>query len=341
MIRADLDWKNLGFGLLPTDVNVLYRFKDGAWGAPEYRESFDLNLPLAATALHYGQAIFEGLKAFETVDGRVVIFRPFENAARMERGAKKLLMEPPPADLFVEACAEIVRRNRRFVPPADSGAALYLRPFLIGSSAMIGVRPATEYIFSVFSTPVGPYFKGAKQTIRLRVDEEVHRAAPLGVGDVKAAGNYAAGMRAVAAAQRDGFDNVLYLDARESRYIDETGATNFYGVRQGPNGPVYITPMSRSILESVTNASLVVLAKDLGYTVERRPVDVSEVFEFSEAGAVGTGAVIAPVGSIEYRGKTASYGEAAGPVTRALYQELTGIQRGTVADRHGWLYAVS
>ncbi len=340
MERANLDWKNLGFALVPTDVNVVYRWRDGVWSAPEFRESFDLSLPMAATALHYGQAIFEGLKAFELADGRVALFRPDENAARMQFGAKKLLMEAPPEELFLEACVEIVRRNRRFVPPHESGAALYLRPFLLGVSAQVGVRPAVDYLFAVFATPVGPYFKGEKRTIRLRVDEEVHRAAPLGVGDVKAAGNYAAGMRAVSAAQRDGFDNVIYLDARESRYLDETGATNFYGVTHGSSGPSYVTPKSRSILASITNKSLMILAKDLGYKVEHRPVDVAELGSFSEAGAVGTGAGIAPVGSIEWRGKTYDYGDSPGPVTKALLAELTGIQRGTLADRYGWLLPV-
>ncbi len=340
MQRANLDWKNLGFALVPTDISVVQRFHEGVWQPAEYRESFDISLPLAATALHYGQAIFEGLKAYETVDGRVVLFRPQANAERMQYGAKKLLMEPPTTDMFLDACVEIVRRNRRFIPPPDSGAALYLRPFLIGNSAGLGVKPSIDYLFSVFSTPVGPYFKGSKQTIRLRVDEQVHRAAPLGVGDVKAAGNYAAGMRAVTSAQAAGFDNVIYLDARETRYIDETGATNFYGIKNGPNGPIYVTPKSASILASVTNASLRILAADLGYTVEHRPIDVSEIGDFSEAGAVGTGAAIAPVGSIEFRGKTVTYGDEPGPVTKALYAELTGIQRGLIPDRHGWLLDV-
>lgn len=338
--RANLDWNNLGFALVPTDVNVVYRWSDGVWSAPEFRENFDLNLSMAATALHYGQAIFEGLKAFELADGRVAIFRPDENASRMQNGAKKLLMEAPPEELFLEACVEIVRRNRRFVPPHESGASLYLRPFLLGVSPQVGVRPAVDYLFAIFVTPVGPYFKGAKRTIQLRVDEEVHRAAPLGVGDVKAAGNYAAGMRAVSAAQRDGFDNVIYLDAREGRYIDETGATNFYGVLSGPGGSTYVTPKSRSILASITNKSLMILAKDLGFKVEHRPIDVSELGSFSEAGAVGTGAGIAPVGRIEWRGRSFNYGDEPGPVTSALLAELTGIQRGTMPDRYSWLRPV-
>ncbi len=340
MDRAPLDWKSLPFGLTPTDFNVVYRWREGQWGPKEVRTSFDLTLPMAATALHYGQAIFEGLKAFETRDGRTVLFRPRDNAERMLRGAKKLLMEAPPAELFLEACEEVTRLNRRFVPPFESGAAFYLRPFLIGSGAVLGVKPSNEYLFGVFGTPVGPYFKGDKKTIRLRVDEEVHRAAPLGVGDVKAAGNYAAGMRAVASAQADGFDNVIYLDARETRFIDETGATNFYGVLTGDGRPRYVTPKSRTILESITNKSLLVLAPELGFEVEHRPVEVSEIRRFSEAGAVGTAAVIAPVGSISWRGETTTYGSEPGPVTLRLYDELTGIQRGLVPDRHNWLHEI-
>lgn len=340
MERAALDWKNLGFTVRPTDANITYHWKDGAWGDAVVRDTPELTLPLAATALHYGQAIFEGLKAFETRDGRVVLFRPYENAKRMERGARKLLMEPPSLEQFVDACAEVVRLNRRFVPPWDSGAALYLRPFLLGSSGLLGVRPAQEYLFNVFVTPVGPYFKGGLTPINLRVEEESHRAAPLGIGDVKAAGNYAAGMRSVASAKRDGFDNVLYLDARESKYIDETGATNFFGINSEGSTVRYITPRSLSILPSVTNDSLMTLARDLGMEVEQRPVEVSEISDFQEAGCCGTAAVITPVGSITWRSNRVSYGAQTGPNTKRLYDELTGIQRGQVEDRHGWLHEV-
>ena len=249
MERANLDWAKLGFSLRATDYNLLYRWRDGSWSPPEVRTGSEITLPVGATALHYGQSIFEGLKAFETPDGRAVLFRPQMNAARMKRGASKLLMAAPPTSLFLEAAREIVRLNRRYLPPCESGASLYIRPLLIGSSGRLGVRPAEEYIFCVFVTPVGTYFGNELSTIRLLVEEECHRAAPLGVGDIKAAGNYAAGMRGVARAKQEGFHNVLYLDARESRYIDETGATNFFGI----SGSKYITPRSLSILPSITN----------------------------------------------------------------------------------------
>jgi len=340
MERVNLDWANLGFSLLPTDYNILCRWRDGGWSAPEVRNVAEFTLPLGATALHYGQSIFEGLKAFETADGRAVLFRPDQNAARMARGAKKLLMQPFPEESFVEVCKEVVRRNRRYLPPSDSGAALYLRPLLFGSGNLLGVKPSNEYVFCVFVTPVGPYFGGAMQPISLRVEEEVHRAAPLGVGDVKAAGNYAAGMRALARAKEDGFDNVLYLDARETRFIDETGATNFFGIKGAKTDhPVYVTPRSLSILPSITNASLQTLAKDLGMSVEQRKVPLEELKEFDEVGCCGTAAVITPVGSITWRGKKLEYGEP-GVWTQKLYKELSDTQRGQTSDPHGWLFDV-
>ena len=343
MDRANLDWKNLGFGLTPTDVNVRYHWRDGNWSLPEITSSQDLSINIAATALHYGQALFEGLKAFETPDGGVAIFRPQENAERMSRGARKLLMPAPPTELFLEAVTEAVRQNRRYVPPADSGASLYIRPLLIGTGARVGVKPADEYQFIIFVTPVGPYFKGGLKPISLRAEEEVHRAAPLGVGDIKAAGNYAAGMRATQRAIDHGFDNVLYLDSREGHWIDETGATNFFAIKSDHAGASYITPRSMSILPSITNNSLMTIAKELNMKVEHRPVSIDELGEFTEAGCCGTAAVLTPVGSIEWRGKTTTFhadGREPGPWTRKLYDILTGIQYGRIADKHNWLLHV-
>ena len=342
MERVDLDWQNLGFGLIPTDYNVVCRYRDGSWSAPEARTTHELTLPLGATALHYGQALFEGLKAYQARDGRVLLFRPAENAARMSRGARKLLMPSPSEEMFLDVVKQVVTLNARYIPPAGSGASLYIRPLLIGSGGRLGVRPAEDYIFCVFVTPVGPYFKGELTPIRLAVEEEVHRAAPLGVGDIKAAGNYAAGMRAVARAKSQGYDNVLYLDARESRYIDETGATNFFGIVADPDGSAtYVTPRSLSILPSITNNSLMTLARDLGMRVEQRPVEVSEISRFSEAGCVGTAAVITPVRSIHWGGdKCVDYGEKSGPWTRKLYDALTLTQTGETEDKHGWCVEV-
>jgi len=335
--RVNLNWKELGFTLLPTDFNILYRWRDGGWSKGEVRTQAEVTLPLGATALHYGQALFEGLKAFETPDGRAVLFRPEENSDRLSRGAKKLLMPPVPEELFLEAVTEVVRLNRRYLPPWDSGASLYIRPLLFGSGGRLGVRPADDYVFSVFVTPVGPYFGGELSPIRLCIDEEVHRAAPLGVGDIKAAGNYAAGMRAVARAKDNGYDNVLYLDARESRFIDETGATNFFAIHdRSDGGATYVTPRSLSILPSITNASLMQIARDLGMRVEQRQIPVTELDRFSEAGCCGTAAVITPVESIDWRGRNFNYGQP-GPWTRKLYKVLTETQRGIIDDPHGWL----
>ncbi|MEC8024874.1 MAG: branched-chain amino acid aminotransferase [Myxococcota bacterium] len=338
MDRVILDWPNLGFHVRETDINVRCHYQGGEWGPLEFSDNHNLTIPMAATALHYGQSIFEGLKAFETVDGRVAIFRPDENAARMQYGARKLLMEAPPTSLFLEAVSELVRQNRRFVPPAGSGAALYLRPLLFGTSPLLGVRPAKEFTFCMFATPVGPYFRSVLSPIRLRVERESHRAAPLGIGDVKAAGNYAASMRSVGAAKHAGFDNVLYLDARESRYIDETGATNFFGIQSGDQHR-YITPRSNSILASITNKSLMTIADDLGYLVEHRPIAVDELSSFDEAGACGTAAVITPIQEIVDSSGTYGY-VAPGPVTRKLYDRLTGIQAGVMEDTHGWVHYV-
>jgi len=343
MKQPELDWENLGFGLTPTDYNIRFTWRNGRWSAGEVFESMDITIPLAATVLHYGQALFEGLKAFRTVDDRVVLFRPEMNGERMIRGARKLLMQAPPIELFMEAAKEVVRLNRRFVPPAHSGAALYIRPLLIGTGARVGVQPADEYMFTVFVTPVGPYFKNGLRPIRLRVEEEVHRAAPLGVGDVKAAGNYAAAMRATHSAKEQGFHDVLYLDSREGKYVDEIGAANFFGIKTEDGTPKYVTPRSHSILPSVTNDSLLMLAKDLGMTAERRPISVEELPTFDEAGCCGTAAVIAPVGSVQWRNTTITYNDGCdepGPWTVKLYNELTAIRLGQIEDRHGWLIEV-
>lgn len=343
MDRVDLDWSNLGFGLTPTDCNVRCTWRNGQWGPLEFSASSQMSIPIAATALHYGQALFEGMKAFETVDGKTVLFRPEKNAERMMNGARKLLMECPSEELFLEAVTEVVKRNIKYLPPCDSGASLYIRPLLIGTGERVGVKPADEYQFIVLVTPVGPYFKSGMKPIRIRVEEEINRAAPRGVGDIKAAGNYAAGMRATMRAKQQGFDNVLYLDASQGQFLDETSATNFFGIKVGRTSTSYVTPRSMSILPSVTNDSLMTISKDLGMTLEHRPVHVSELTEFSEAGCCGTAAVIAPVGSIQWGSKDITYhadGNAAGPWTMKLYDTLTGIQKGRVEDKYSWLLEI-
>ncbi|GAB6062258.1 branched-chain amino acid aminotransferase [Deferrisoma palaeochoriense] len=334
MERANLDFAHLPFAYHKTDANIRYWFRDGAWTEGELTADETVTLHMAATCLHYGQEIFEGLKVFERPDGRIQTFRLDENAKRFQRSARKLLMEPVPVELFREAVHRVVRANRRFVPPYGSGASLYVRPLLLGASAEVGVKPSREYLFLVFVTPVGPYYKAGFEPVRLIVEEEIDRAAPGGVGDIKCGGNYAAGMRATMGAKEKGYSEVLYLDAREKKYIDESGSSNFYAIR----GNAYITPASPSILPSITNMSVQQIARDMGLAVEQRPVSVDELGTFDEAGCLGTAAVITPVESVTYRDREFVYGTRgqAGPVTTELYKRLTAIQWGEAEDPYGW-----
>jgi branched-chain amino acid aminotransferase len=296
-------------------------------------EAFPIHI--AATCLHYGQAVFEGLKIYETRDGRSLGFRIDENAKRFAHSARMLMMEPPPPELFREAVIRVVRANRRFIPPYGTGATLYVRPLLIGTGARIGVSPADEYTFLVLVTPVGPYFKAGFSATRVVLEEEFDRAAPRGVGTSKAAGNYAAGLRATVRARQTGYGEALYLDAQERRYVDELGAANFFGVTSDRR---YVTPKSATALDSITNASLRTLAADLGYRVEQRPVPLEELDRFVEAGACGTAAVITPIERITVRGRDIVYlpDGKPGPHCTALYRALTAIQFGDAPDLHGW-----
>lgn len=334
MERASLDFAHLPFAYHKTDANIRYRCSDGVWGPGELTSDETLTLHMAATCLHYGQEIFEGLKVFERPDGRLQTFRLEENARRFQRSARKLLMEPVPEDLFREAVHRVVLANRRFVPPYGSGASLYVRPLLLGSGAEVGVKPSSEYLFLVFVTPVGPYYKAGFTPVRLIVEEEIDRAAPGGVGDIKCGGNYAAGLRATMGAKEKGYSEVLYLDCREKKYIDESGSSNFFAII----GKRYVTPTSPSILPSITNMSVRQLARDLGLAVEERPVSVDELGSVDEAGCLGTAAVITPVEAVTYRGRDFVYAKDgnAGPLTQELYRRLTAIQLGEAPDPYGW-----
>jgi branched-chain amino acid aminotransferase len=334
--RVNLKWGELTFAYTKTDGHLRYDFQDGAWSDGEVVDDDTITLNISATCLHYGQEAFEGLKVYEAKDGRIITFRPDENGKRMEHTAERLMMAKFPADRFVDAVDKLVRINVRFVPPYGSGAALYIRPLLIGTSAIIGVKPSIDYTFLMFATPVGPYFKHGLKPVRLKAELEYDRAAPNGVGHAKAGGNYAAGMLPGARAKAAGFDECLYLDAKEKKYVDESGATNFFGITKDGT---YITPDSTSILPSITNKSLMQLAKDMGIKVERRPIHIDELPELAEAGCVGTAAVITPVGEIEIGGKSIKYGTPGetGPVTKKLYDRLTGIQYGDLEDTHGWV----
>ncbi len=332
-----MDWGSLGFGYIKTDYNVRCWYRDGKWGEIETTADEHINLHMAATCLHYGQEAFEGLKAYRGKDGKIRLFRAEENARRLIRSGEYLRMAQPSVELFVKVVEQAVKANERFVPPYGTGASLYIRPLLIGTGAQVGVKPASEYLFIVFVTPVGPYYKEGFRPIKAIVDRDHDRAAPLGTGHVKAGGNYGASMISGEWAHAQGFPAVLYLDAKEKKYIDECGAANFFAIRDG----AYITPSSSSILPSITNMSLMQIAQDLGLKVEKRPVQFSELASFEEAGACGTAAVISPVGEIFDPANGNSYtfngGKEPGPWSTKLYDTLRAIQLGDAPDTHGWV----
>jgi branched-chain amino acid aminotransferase len=332
----NIDWKSLPFGYFKTDYNVRCYFRDGQWGKLEISSSEYMSVHIAATGLHYGQEAFEGMKAFRGKDGKVRIFRWEENAKRMQNSAEGCLMAPPPSEIFKEAILTAVKMNEKYIPPYGSGASLYLRPLLFGSGAEVGVKPAKEYMFLVFVSPVGPYFKEGFSPVNIQITRDFDRAAPLGTGHIKLGGNYASGMKAVQRAHNEGFSNVLFLDAKEKKYIDECGPANFFGIKNNK----YITPASPSILPSITNKSLMDIAKDMGMTVEKRQITVEELSDFEEVGACGTAAVISPIKKIVDRetGKVYEYCKdgKAGPVSTKLYNSLLGIQTGEKKDIFNW-----
>ncbi len=332
-----IDWSNLSFGYMKTDYNVRCKYANGAWGELEVHTDEQVTLHMAATCLHYGQEAFEGLKAFRGRDGKIRIFRMDENAKRLQSSCDGIAMAKLPVETFEKAVIQAVKLNERFIPPYESGASLYIRPLLLGTSAQVGVKPATEYEFILFVTPVGPYFKGGFQTTPFVVTRKYDRAAPLGTGIYKIGGNYAASLNAGEEAHHLGYSNVFYLDAKERKYIDECGAANFFGIK----GNTYVTPKSTSILPSITNKSLMVLAEDLGLKVERRPIALEELDTFDEAGACGTAAVISPIERIDDLDNNKSYVFAKdgkpGPWCEKLYHKLRAIQYGDEPDTHGWV----
>lgn len=331
---TNIDWGNLPFGYYKTDYNIRCYYRNGKWGELEVSSSETINLHIAATALHYGQEAFEGLKAYRGKDGKVRLFRWQENAKRMANSADGIMMARITEKVFKEAIFKAVEMNAKYIPPYGTGASLYLRPLLIGSGPQVGVKPAEEYLFMVFVTPVGPYFKEGFKPVPIEVVRDYDRAAPLGTGSFKVGGNYAASMVPAHRAHKDGFASVLFLDALEKNYIDEAGPANFFGIKDNK----YITPKSRSILPSITNMSLEQIAEDIGLTVERRQVPIEELDTFEEAGACGTAAIISPISKIYDRlnDKTYSYGEIAGPYSTKLYITLRAIQEGEIEDKHNW-----
>jgi branched-chain amino acid aminotransferase len=335
-----IDWENLSFGYIPTDYNVRCYYRNGKWGEIELSSSETINMHMAATCLHYGQEAFEGMKAFRGKDGKIRVFRLKDNAERLQSTCRGILMPEMPTDRFEAMIKKVIKANERFIPPYESGASLYLRPLLIGTGAQVGVKPAEEYLFLIFVTPVGPYFKGGFSTNPYVIIREFDRAAPLGTGCFKVGGNYAASLRANKMAHDMGYSSEFYLDAKEKKYIDECGAANFFGIKEN----TYITPKSESILPSITNRSLMQLAEDLGLTVERRPIPEEELATFEEAGACGTAAVISPIERIDDFENKKSYVIAKdgkpGPISTKLYQKLRAIQYGDEADTHHWVTVI-
>jgi branched-chain amino acid aminotransferase len=332
----DIDWKNLPFGYFKTDYNVRTYYRSGKWGELEISSSEYINIHMAATALHYGQEAFEGMKAYRGKDGKIRIFRWEENAKRMQSSAQGVMMAEVPAELFKKAVFSAVKLNEKYVPPYGLGAALYIRPLLIGSGPEVGVKPAKEYMFMVFVGPVGPYFKEGFNPVDLQIISDYDRAAPNGTGHIKVGGNYAASLRALDRGKNEGFASVIFRSSADRNFIDEAGPANFFGIK----GDTYITPDSHSILPSITNMSLRTLAKEMGLKVERRPVAIDELDTFDEVGACGTAAVISPIKKIVDRdsGKVYNYCKdgVAGPISSKLYFRLREIQEGIAEDVFGW-----
>ena len=335
-MEQKIDWASLGFGFMPTDYNVRCTYTNGAWGELRVHAEATMQMHISAAVLHYAQECFEGMKAFRGKDGKVRIFRINENAKRMQSSCRGIKMPEFPIEKFEEAIIKVVKLNEKFIPPYETGASLYIRPVLFGTTPLVGVKPASDYEFVVFVTPVGPYFKGGFQTTPFMLSRKYDRAAPLGTGNLKVGGNYAAGMTATVDAHDRGYSAVFYIDPKEKKYIDECGAANFFGIK----GNSYITPKSDSILPSITNMSLRQLAEDLGMTVERRHVAIEELAEFDEAGACGTAAVISPVEKIvdidENRIYQISKDGKPGPKCTQLYNKLRAIQYGEEPDTHNW-----
>lgn len=337
MEKKEIDWSNLGFGYIKTDKRFVSNFKDGAWDDGVMTEDATVCISECAGVLQYAQTCFEGLKAYTTKQGKIVCFRPDLNAQRMIDTCKRLEMPVFPEERFVEAVVETVKANAAYVPPYGSGATLYIRPYMFGSSAVIGVSPADEYQFRIFTTPVGPYFKGGAKPITIRVSD-FDRAAPHGTGHIKAGLNYAMSLYAIVDAHNQGFSENMYLDAATHTKVEETGGANFLFVTK--DGKL-VTPKSDSILPSITRRSLMQVARDyLGIEVEEREVFFDEVKDFAECGLCGTAAVISPVGKINDHGKEICFPsgmDEMGPVTKKLYDTLTGIQMGHIDAPEGWI----
>ncbi len=337
MEKANIDWSNLGFGYYKTDKRFVANYKDGKWDEGVLTSDENIVMNESAGVLQYAQTCFEGMKAYTTVDGSVVVFRPDLNAKRMADTARRLEMPAFPEDKFIDAVCEVVKANLKYVPPYGTGASLYLRPFMFGSAPVMGVKPSTEYQFRIFASPVGPYFKGGAKPITLKVSD-FDRAAPNGTGHVKAGLNYAMSLHAIVTAHNEGFAENLYPDALTRTKVEETGGANFFFVTKDNK---VITPKSNTILPSITRRSLMYVAKEyLGLETEEREIFLSELSDFAECGLCGTAAVISPVGKIVDHGKEICFPsgmEEMGPISKKLYDTLTGIQSGRIKAPDGWI----
>lgn len=340
MEKKNIDWANLGFGYIQTDYRFVSNYKNGAWDDGILTEDANVVINECAGVLQYAQTVFEGMKAYTTVDGRIVTFRPDLNGERLEQSAARLEMPIFPKDKFVEAVVKTIKANEAYVPPYGSGATLYVRPYMFGSNPVIGVKPADEYQFRILTTPVGPYFKGGVKPLTIRVSD-FDRAAPNGTGHIKAGLNYAMSLHAIVDAHKQGYDENMYLDAKTRTKVEETGGANFLFVTK--DGKV-VTPKSDSILPSITRRSLVQVAREyLGLEAEEREVYLDELKDFAECGLCGTAAVISPVGKVVDHGKEICFPSGMtemGPVTRKLYETLTGIQMGTIKAPEGWIVEI-
>ena len=336
MEKKNIDWSNLGFGYVKTDMRYVCNYKDGAWDEGGLTDKATIEMSECACVLQYAQTCFEGLKAYTTADGKIVCFRPDLNAERMMDSCRQMKMPVLPKEKFLEAVKETVKANAAWVPPYGSGATLYLRPFMFGYDSVIGVKPANEYQFRLFATPVGPYFKGGVRPLTLRISD-LDRAAPKGTGHIKAGLNYAMSLYNIVDAHEQGYDENVYVDAATRTYIEETGGANIIFVTK--DGKL-VTPKSDTILPSITRRSLMQVAKDyLGREVEERPVALSELDQFAECGLCGTAAVISPVGKIVDHGKEVEFA-GMGPVIQKLYDTLTGMQMGSIEAPEGWIFKI-
>ncbi len=340
MEKKNIEWGNIGFGYIQTEKRYVANYKNGAWDAGTLTDDANVVINECAGVLQYAQTCFEGLKAYTTEDGRIVCFRPDLNASRMKDSCMRLEMPVFPEERFLDAVDQVVAANAAYVPPYGSGATLYIRPYEFGSSSVIGVKPAEEYQFRMFVTPVGPYFKGGAKPITIRVSD-FDRAAPRGTGDIKAGLNYAMSLYNIVDAHEKGFDENMYLDPATRTKVEETGGANFLFVTK--DGKV-VTPKSNSILPSITRRSLVYVAqKYLGLEAEEREIYLDEVKDFAECGLCGTAAVISPVGKVVDHGKEICFPsgmEEMGPVTKKLYDTLTGIQMGRIEAPEGWIHEI-